>query len=54
MYVEFSQDLETAIKEACKSQIIANDFMVLCKLYKLGEITQTNFKKQLKEMGINF
>lgn len=54
MYVGLNQDLETAIKEACKSQIIANDFMILCELYKLGEIPKTKFKKQLKEMGINF
>lgn len=54
MYIEFNKDLETAIKEACKSQIIYNDFMILCDLYKLGEVTQTNFKKQLKEMGIKF
>lgn len=54
MYVGFNQDLETAIKEACKSQIVYNDFMILCELYKLGEISQSNFKKQLKEMGIKF
>lgn len=54
MYVVLNQNLESAIKEACKSQIIANNFMILCELYKLGEITQTKFKKRLKEIGINF
>lgn len=54
MYVEIDRELKTAIKEACKSQIIANDFMILCELYKLGEIPQTKFKKKLKEIGINF
>lgn len=54
MYVEIDQGLKTAIKEACKSQIIANDFMILCELYKLGEVSKTEFEKQLKEMGINF
>lgn len=53
MYVGFNQDLETAIKKVCKSQIIANDFMILCKLYELGEITQTEFKKRRKELNIN-
>lgn len=54
MYVALNQDLEKAIKGACKSQIIANDFMILCELYKLGEIPQTKFKKRLKEIGIIF
>lgn len=54
MYVEINKDLEKAIKGACKSQIITNDFMILCELYKLGEIPQTKFKKRLKEIGINF
>lgn len=53
MYVEIDQGLKTAIKEACKSQIIANDFMILCELYKLGEVSKTEFEKQLKERRIH-
>lgn len=52
MYVGFDQNLEKAIKKACNSQVKLNDFMILCELYKLGEITQSTFKKRANDMGI--